>query len=162
MVPAWGVGFIALALCDRPRRRFVLFYFVTTLVFFALSFDNLLFDAYMRLPLATIFRMPIRFRWMASVLAALLVAVGTQVFCRALSRGGWLVVTATIVLLLGVSAWAWLAHAVPTSTALGGLYGAVAGCSGGPDATPSAPAGAGAWRAVSARCSSHSLHPTSA
>lgn len=126
VVAPWGVGFVILALCDRPRRRFVLFYLATTLVFFALSFDNLLLDAYMRLPLGTLFRMPVRFRWMASVSAALLVAVGTQVFCRALARGGWPVATATVVLLLGVSAWAWLAHAVPTPTMLGGLYGAAA------------------------------------
>lgn len=125
VVAPWGAGLVLLALLDRPRRRLVVFYLAATLLFVALSFDNALLDLYLRLPLGTLFRLPIRFRWIASVLAALLVAVGTHGFLRALPAGGRRRAAAIGLPLLGVGAMAWLGRGLPGPLLLGGTYGVV-------------------------------------
>lgn len=127
IVAPWGAGFVVLALLDRRRRRLVGFYLATMLLFVALSFDNVLLDAYLRLPFATMFRVLSRFRWMAAVLAALLVAVGTHVFLRAVVGDGRRRAAAILLPLLGVGGMAWLGGALPHPVTLGGTVGALAG-----------------------------------
>src|SRR4029079_96993 len=79
----------------------------------------------MRLPFGTMFRLPVRFRWIASVLAAVLVAIGTQVFMRAVERRGRRAATAVGAVLLGIVVMTWLGHVPPRLLSLGGLYGAL-------------------------------------
>jgi hypothetical protein len=127
VVAPWGAGFVLLALFNRQRRRLVCFYLATMLLFVVLSFDNVVLDAYLRLPFATMFRVLPRFRWMASVLAALLVAVGTHVFLRAMVGDGRRRVVAILLPLLGIGGMGWLGGALPSPVTLGGSVGALAG-----------------------------------
>ena len=125
VVAAWGLGLVGLALTDRRRRRVAVFYFTAAMLFVLLSFDNVLLDLYMRLPFGAMFGLPVRLRWIASVLAAVLVAIGTQVFMRAVERGGRRAAAAVGAMLLGIVVMTWLGHVPPRLLSLGGLYGAL-------------------------------------
>jgi len=113
IVAAWGLGLIALAASQRLRRSATLFYLAATLLLTALSFDTPLFDLYAQMPLGNLFRLPTRFRWMASVLAVVLIALGTHAFlrlCRGSTRQRALAVALPV---LGTGVFAWLAWAPP-------------------------------------------------
>jgi hypothetical protein len=63
-------------------RGLALFYLAVAGLYFALAFDNPLFDLYRRLPLGSQFRMPNRFLWVTAFASAILAALGAAALTR--------------------------------------------------------------------------------
>lgn len=81
------LALMALGLIVPSVRRGAAFYWLALVVFIALAFDNPIYRAYLTLPLATHFRAPARFLWMASFCACVLAAYGVEAM-RLLPPGG--------------------------------------------------------------------------
>ena len=68
----------------KDRRRIAVFYLLTGLLYWVLSFgpDTRLFDWYLWLPMSHSFRGPSRFQWVSTFCLAVLTAIGADAFAR--------------------------------------------------------------------------------
>jgi hypothetical protein len=97
-------GFLlAVALLDPVRRRISLFYTLAGLLFFVLSFGNAtpLGHLYYALPISSLFREPIRFRFVTSFCAAVLAGLAIDV----LMQGRWWALAIAAATLGGFYLW---------------------------------------------------------
>jgi hypothetical protein len=81
------VAVAALAVTATTKRRVILFYFLAGALYFALAFDNPLFDLYRQVPVFRSFRGPVRFLWVTGFAFSVLVAFGAEAITRWPSEG---------------------------------------------------------------------------
>lgn len=93
----------------RSTRRVALFYALAGGLYLALALggNTPLFDLYLKLPLAGMFRIPIRFLWLTSFCLAVLTALGVDAIVEQQERPGW---------------WHQTTTAATTAAALLGVY----------------------------------------
>jgi hypothetical protein len=93
----------AVALVDKGHRRTALFYFLAALLFFTLSFGDAtpLGQVYYRLPVSSLFREPLRFRFVTSFCVSVLAGLAIDV----LAQGSWRAVAVAAASLGGLYLW---------------------------------------------------------
>jgi hypothetical protein len=93
----------AVGLVDQDRRRTALFYFLAAVLFFLLSFGDAtpLGQFYYQLPVSSLFREPLRFRFVTSFCVSVLTGLAIDV----LAQGSWRAVAVAAASLGGLYLW---------------------------------------------------------
>lgn len=103
-------AFLAIAaFSDSRHRRSAVFYGLAGLIFFLLSFGDktILGEIYYDLPVSSLFRQPLRFRFVTGFCVSVLIGLSID----ALARGSWRAVAVAALTLAGL--YAWLGHLWP-------------------------------------------------